>query len=126
MLYTLILVIHTIVCVCLVAIVLLQIGKGSGMSGLLGGGSSDSLISGTQGNVLLKKITAGCAILFMCTSLTLSFMSAKRKTRSLMDIMPPAPVIPQDVVPGGAAPQETQTPAQQNTNTQQQPAPATK
>ncbi|MFC1546418.1 preprotein translocase subunit SecG [bacterium] len=98
---------YVIVCVCLIAIVLFQVGKGASLSGFLGGGSSDALLSGASGTSLIKKITAGFAIGFMCLALILSVISAKRPKRSLMDIMPPAPVIPETDILGGKPVQET-------------------
>ena len=68
------------------------------MSTLFGGGGSDAILGGAGGSSLLKKVTTICAIVFMLTSLSLSIIAAKRPRRSLMDIMPPAPVIPADIM----------------------------
>ncbi|MCP4482765.1 MAG: preprotein translocase subunit SecG [bacterium] len=93
--YSFILIIHSIICILLIMIVLFQAGKTLGLGGLTGGGSSgDAIMTGTGGNVFLKKITAGLAVMFIITSVTLTVMSANRPSSSLMDIMPPAPVIP--------------------------------
>lgn len=95
---TLLIVIHTIVCLFLICIVLLQHGKGADV-GASFGGSSQSLF-GTEGPVpLLNKITTLAAIIFMGTSITLAYMSTNKSTGSVMsDIkvqtLPQAPAQP--------------------------------
>ena len=80
---TLIIVIHTIVCLFLICIVLLQHGKGADV-GASFGGSSQSLF-GTEGPVpLLNKITTMVAIVFMGTSVALAYLSAHKTTGSVM------------------------------------------
>jgi preprotein translocase subunit SecG len=80
---TLLIVIHTIVCLFLICIVLLQHGKGADI-GASFGGSSQSLF-GTEGPVpLLNKITTFAAIIFMGTSITLAYLSASKSTGSVM------------------------------------------
>lgn len=95
---TLLIVVHTIVCLFLICIVLLQHGKGADV-GASFGGSSQSLF-GTEGPVpLLNKITTLAAIIFMGTSITLAYMSTNKSTGSVMsDIkvqtLPQAPAQP--------------------------------
>ena len=80
---TLLIVIHTIVCLFLICIVLLQHGKGADV-GASFGGSSQSLF-GTEGPLpLLNKITTIAAIVFMGTSMTLAYLSAHKSTGSVM------------------------------------------
>jgi preprotein translocase subunit SecG len=121
LLYTIIVIAHVILCVCLVAIVLFQVGKGASMSGFLRGSSTEMFLGSAGGSTVIKKVTAIFAILFMVTSLSLTIMSAKRPRRSLMDIMPPAPTIPKDDVantqPVPTTPQQSNTGTEQNTST---------
>ena len=80
---TLIIVVHTIVCLFLICIVLLQHGKGADI-GASFGGSSQSLF-GTEGPMpLLNKITTFAAIVFMGTSITLAYLSANKSSGSVM------------------------------------------
>jgi len=80
---TLLIVIHTIVCLFLICIVLLQHGKGADI-GATFGGSSQSLF-GTEGPIpLLNKITTFAAIVFMGTSITLAYLSAHKSSGSIM------------------------------------------
>jgi preprotein translocase subunit SecG len=80
---TILIVVHTIVCLFLICIVLLQHGKGADV-GASFGGSSQSLF-GTEGPLpLLNKITTLAAIVFMGTSITLAYLSANKSTGSVM------------------------------------------
>ena len=84
---TLLIIIHVCVSVFLIAIVLLQHGKGADI-GATFGGSSQSLF-GTEGPVpLLNKITTLAAIVFMGTSISLAYMSANRSTGTVMSKVP--------------------------------------
>jgi preprotein translocase subunit SecG len=79
----LLLIVHIIVCLFLVAVVLLQHGKGADI-GATFGGSSQSLF-GTEGPLpLLNKITTAAAIIFMLTSLTLAYISSQTGSKSIM------------------------------------------
>ncbi|WP_310599932.1 preprotein translocase subunit SecG [Desulfobulbus sp.] len=80
---TLLIVVHTIVCLFLICIVLLQHGKGADI-GATFGGSSQSLF-GTEGPLpLLNKITTFAAIVFMGTSITLAYLSAHKSSGTIM------------------------------------------
>lgn len=75
-------IIHVVVCLFLVVIVLLQHGKGADIGATFGGGNT---VFGSEGPVpLLNKVTTAAAIIFMVTSITLAYLSAKSGTRSVM------------------------------------------
>ena len=80
---TLIIVAHTIVCLFLICIVLLQHGKGADI-GASFGGSSQSLFGAEGPMPLLNKITTLAAIVFMGTSVTLAYLSAHKTSGSVM------------------------------------------
>ncbi|WP_319587544.1 preprotein translocase subunit SecG [uncultured Desulfobulbus sp.] len=80
---TLIIVAHTIVCLFLICIVLLQHGKGADV-GASFGGSSQSLFGAEGPMPLLNKITTLAAIVFMGTSITLAYLSAHKSSGSVM------------------------------------------
>ena len=88
---TILTIIHIAVCLFLVSIVLLQHGKGADI-GATFGGSSQSLF-GTEGPVpLMNKVTTIAAVIFMLTSISLSYFSAHQGTGSVMsDYQGPAP-----------------------------------
>lgn len=73
---TLILIIHTLVCVFLIFIVLIQGGKGAEL-GAAFGGSSQTLFGGRGAATFLNKLTTVVAIIFMVTSLLLAVVSVK-------------------------------------------------
>ena len=85
MLYSLILMIHILVCLVLIGVILLQAGRGGGVADTFG--SATQSMFGTRGAAYLTRATTFCAIVFMCTSLTLAFLSA-RKGRSLLENAP--------------------------------------
>ncbi|HOG18591.1 MAG: Protein-export membrane protein SecG [Syntrophaceae bacterium PtaU1.Bin231] len=101
--------VHVVVCIILILVVLLQAGKGASM-GAAFGGSSQTIFGSTGPGTFLGKMTAGVAIVFMLTSLMLSY-TAYRKPTSVMDRAPkpaaekqvPAPAIP--AAPAAPAPQ---------------------
>ena len=94
-----ILIVHVIVCVGLILIVLLQAGKGSGISGLFGGGGSDQLFSAPSGMAFVKKATVVMAILFMLTSLSLTILTSRLGVRSVTSQIPYIPVTPPQGAP---------------------------
>lgn len=69
--------VHVIVCIFLILVVLLQAGRGGGMSGMIGGGQPQSLF-GTQTNAFMTRATEVFAVLFVVTSLTLGIMTTQR------------------------------------------------
>jgi preprotein translocase subunit SecG len=109
-------IVHVIVCIVLILVVLLQAGKGASM-GAVFGGSSQTLFGSSGPGTFLGKMTTAVAIIFMLTSLSLSY-SASRKGSSLMEgasrpaaqkaapvqkpAAPPAPAAP--ATPAPAAP----------------------
>lgn len=82
--YTLIVILHVIVCVALILVILLQTGKGSDIGAVFGGGSSQTLFGSTGPTSFLSKLTAGAAIIFMLTSLFLAYFSGTGGSRSIM------------------------------------------
>lgn len=88
---TLLVVLHTVVCLFLIGIVLLQHGKGADIGATFGGSSQS--IFGTEGPVpLLNKITTVAAIVFMATSIALAYISTDRSTGSVMSNVTADPV----------------------------------
>ena len=81
MLLILVTIVHIIMCLLLVAIVLLQTGKGADM-GAAFGGASQTLFGGAGPANFLNKITTIAAIVFMVTSLSLAILSSKGESSS--------------------------------------------
>lgn len=111
---TLLIVVHTIVCLFLICIVLLQHGKGADI-GATFGGSSQSLF-GTEGPVpLLNKITTMAAIIFMGTSISLAYLSANKSTGTVMSDIK---VQTQQQIPTQQVPLTVPMPSAKDTNSE--------
>ncbi|MGI6657037.1 MAG: preprotein translocase subunit SecG [Desulfobulbus sp.] len=112
---TILTVIHVCVCLFLIAIVLLQHGKGADI-GATFGGSSQALF-GAEGPVpLLNKITTLAAIVFMTTSVALAYYSVNKSSGSVMTELQ-APVSQQPAAPATPA---TPAPAPSKPETKEQ------
>ena len=77
MLTGIILVVHVIVCIALILIILLQTGKGADIGAVFGGGSSQTVFGSTGAATFLSKFTIGAAVIFMITSIVLTYLSSK-------------------------------------------------
>jgi preprotein translocase subunit SecG len=111
--YTLITIIHILVCFFLATVVLLQQGKGADV-GAVFGGSSQTLFGSTGAGNLLTKLTSASAVIFMLTSLTLTYGAARQSTKSLFDnapvqTPPPASGTDNPPTPSAATPTEPQS-----------------
>ncbi|HKA15862.1 MAG TPA: preprotein translocase subunit SecG [Myxococcota bacterium] len=74
-------VLHVIVCIFLIAVVLLQRGKGAQVGAVFGGGGGATMFGGRGAGNFLTKLTTGAAIVFMLTSLSLAYMRMHRGER---------------------------------------------
>lgn len=76
--YQIILGVHILIAVVLVALVLLQQGRGAGMGSAFGSGASQTVF-GSRGSVsFLFKVTVTLAALFFTTSLTLGYIVSQQ------------------------------------------------
>lgn len=80
--YIFVLIVHVIVSLVLIAVILLQAGRG-GIAEAFGGGATQSVF-GTRTATFLSRATAVCATVFILTSLSLTVLSSYR-SRSLME-----------------------------------------
>ena len=95
MMYTALIGLHVFACIFLIAVVLLQTGKGADMGAVFGGGSSETVFGSSGAGNFLTKLTTGIAILFMLTSLVMTYGLARQTSQSLFDDVP-APAVPQE------------------------------
>lgn len=93
--YSAILIIHVIACLVLVFVILLQAGRGGGISGIFGGAAAQAVF-GTKAATVLTRATAVCAVTFLLTSLSLAIITAKR-SESIMEKAAIKTVAPQTV-----------------------------
>ena len=82
--YYLLIAIYVIICIFLISTILLQAGRGGGLTESFGG-TAESIL-GTQAPVLLKRATEVSAALFIVIALVLALMSSRRG-QSLFDQM---------------------------------------
>jgi preprotein translocase subunit SecG len=78
-------VLHVLVCIFLIAVVLLQRGKGAEMGAVFGGGASSTVFGSRGAGNFLTKMTTASAALFMITSLTLSYISTDQASDKLFE-----------------------------------------
>ncbi|MBU1997119.1 MAG: preprotein translocase subunit SecG [Candidatus Omnitrophica bacterium] len=68
--------VHVIACVLIIAVILMQSGRGGGLTE--GFASAESMF-GAQTNEFMIKLTTALATVFLVTSLTLAVVSAKKE-----------------------------------------------
>jgi protein translocase, SecG subunit len=74
---TLVTILHVLACFVLILVVLLQAGKGANM-GATFGGSSQTVFGSSGAGTFLGKLTATVAVIFMLTSLILTYAAGHR------------------------------------------------
>ena len=84
MIYGLVIAIHVIACIILIAVILLQAGRGGGLSETFGGESRQTIF-GTKVTTFFTRATVVAASLFLVTSLVLGIMTSRRG-RSLIEL----------------------------------------
>ena len=118
---TIVTIFHIIACMFLIGVVLLQQGKGADMGAVFGGSSSTIFGSSGAGN-FLTRLTTAMAVIFMLTSLTLTYTGARGVTSTVFDSAPlpePPPLAapeaqsPQAGAPAAANPEAAPAPQPQ-------------
>jgi preprotein translocase subunit SecG len=100
-LYYLIISVHIIACLFLIAVVLLQQGKGQDLASAFGGGGSQTAFGPRGSATVLSRATTILAAVFMITSLSLSVMKPGRS--SVLDRVPEAAATPAPAPPSEEA-----------------------
>jgi preprotein translocase subunit SecG len=85
-LYYVIIFLHIVACLFLIAVVLLQQGKGQDLASAFGGGGTQTAFGPRGSATVLSRATTILAGVFMVTSLTLSLMRPSRS--SVLDQVP--------------------------------------
>src|SRR6266705_1757887 len=93
MVYTLLTIVHVLVCLFLIVVVLFQSGKAADLAGAFGGMGSQTAFGPRGSATLLSKATTISAILFMLTSLSLSILATRNAGlgTTVLDATPKAP-----------------------------------
>ncbi|OAI49035.1 hypothetical protein AYO45_03675 [Gammaproteobacteria bacterium SCGC AG-212-F23] len=90
--YQLILVLHVLIAVCIIALVLVQQGKGASMGAAFGSGASQTVFGSRGSGSFLLKVTIAFVALFFTTSIVLNYMATKaiKQEKQLNLPVPPA------------------------------------
>jgi preprotein translocase subunit SecG len=101
-LYYLVLTLHVVACLFLIAVVLLQQGKGQDLASAFGGGGTQAAFGPRGSATVLSRATTILAGVFMVTSLSLSVL--RHRESSVLDRVPaPVPSPSASVAPAPAA-----------------------
>ncbi|MCH9646511.1 MAG: preprotein translocase subunit SecG [Proteobacteria bacterium] len=108
--FQIILIIHVLLALGLIALVLMQHGKGADAGAAFGAGASGSVFGARGANSFIYKLTASVAVGFFTTSLTLAYLATNEtdgdnEPSSIMEQA--APVVPSDVPMLAPAPSDS-------------------
>jgi len=83
---------HILVCFFLIGVVLLQQGRSADLAGAFGGQGSQTAFGPRAAANVLTRLTTWSAIIFMCTSLTLTVLYVRggNRSHSVLDDAKPA------------------------------------
>lgn len=104
-------IIHITVCIALIAVVLLQSGKGAEMGASFGASGSQSVFGAGGGSTFMSKMTTGAAIIFMLTSLVLAYRGGHTGSSSIMSSKAAQKAAPQAPAAPAQTPQQTNQPS---------------
>jgi preprotein translocase subunit SecG len=112
MLHTLLMIVHIVSAICIVALVLVQRGKGADAGAGFGAGASGTVFGARGATTALSRATAVLATIFMVTSLMLAYMvtRATGPEESLLErlanegVEQQVPVVPQAPPAGDEVP----------------------
>jgi preprotein translocase subunit SecG len=114
--YGLFIVLHLLAALILILVVLLQSGKAGDLASTFGGATSQTAFGARGAATILTKVTTVSAITFMITSLSLSILSSRVESETVMDQVGTSEAVTQEApveqVP--AAPSEGETEPSEN------------
>lgn len=108
--YAFIVIIHIAASAVLILLILLQAGRGGGLSEGFGGGAMQNIF-GSSSKTIMTKITAVCAVVFILTSISLTIL-VTRRGKSLIDVKKTkvSDIIAQQKTKAAPIKQQAQTP----------------
>jgi preprotein translocase subunit SecG len=108
-------VLHTLLCIAIIGIVLLQSGKGADIGSAFGGAGSQAVFGSMGTPTVLSKITTVVATLFLVTSFGLAMMGSAYTKSVIRETQAPpatpAPAAPSAAPAPAAAPSAEPSPA---------------
>ncbi len=104
--YQLILLIHVFAAVCVIALVLVQQGKGATMGAAFGSGASQTVFGSRGSGSFLFRVTISFVAVFFLTSITLNYLATRAYKQEKVITLPEMPAAPQIPAskPASAAP----------------------
>jgi preprotein translocase subunit SecG len=131
MLHTILMIIHILSATCIVALVLVQRGKGADAGAGFGAGASGTVFGARGATTALSRATAILAGVFMVTSLTLAYMGTRSVAKPVDSVLEQlagqdaqqqqVPVVP---AAPAQAPAQSEVPVAAPATTAPAPAPA--
>jgi len=106
---------HVLVCFVLIIVIMLQSGSAADLAGAFGGAGSQTAFGPRGAATFLSHATTWCAIVFMMTSLTLSFKRSSGQTSTGSILEQTSQPAPAPAKPAAAPP--VQTPVQPSSQT---------
>ncbi len=112
--YTVFLVIHVLIAIALIALILLQQGKGADMGAAFGSGASATMFGARGSASFLSRVTASLATGFFITSMILAYFASQLSSpTSIMERVPAPlsePASPPAIEPPAIAPSISPSP----------------
>jgi preprotein translocase subunit SecG len=94
--YQFILIIHIFAAVCLIALVLVQQGKGAAMGAAFGSGASQTVFGSRGSGSFLLRLTISFVVIFFSTSISLNYIASKAVKHEKQFVLP---VLPSSNIP---------------------------
>jgi preprotein translocase subunit SecG len=104
-------ILHVLMCFAIIAIVLLQSGKGADIGSAFGGAGSQAVFGSMGTPTLLGKVTTAVAIVFTLTSFSLALLGGERAGSVVREPTTAAPAAPAPAGPASPAPATPTAPA---------------
>lgn len=92
--YQFILLFHVFTAICIVALVLVQQGKGATMGAAFGSGASSTVFGSRGSGSFLFRVTISLIALFFLTSIGLNYMATQAFKQEKVITLPTAPALP--------------------------------
>lgn len=118
--YQFVLLFHVFAAICLIALVLVQQGKGATMGAAFGSGASQTVFGSRGSGSFLFRVTIGFILVFFITSIALNYITARAVKEEKVFSLP----MQGQVVPAKKVPVQLQMPAPTQVPVTNQPASA--
>lgn len=97
--FQVILVLHVMIAVCMIAIILVQHGKGADIGATFGAGASNTVFGSSGHTPFLVKLTVVLVVLFFASSIGIGYLTVKDKERGKESSSPLLTSTPQPAAP---------------------------